>query len=51
MTHVDVSDQSTSKVSLSKHFTSCSLAMWYPGVGRESWTFDPLGVLGQPHSL
>lgn len=37
MTHMDVSDQSTSKVSLNKHFTSCSLAMWYPGGSIQSW--------------
>lgn len=30
MTHMDVSDQSTSKVPLNKHFTSCSFSNVVP---------------------
>lgn len=40
---------------LNKHFAAYSPALWFPGgstqVGRGSWIFDPLGVLGQLHSL
>ena len=33
----DVSDQSTSEVPLNKHFTACSLALWFPGGSTQSW--------------